>query len=223
LIGATSDYLMRNKDTIKKSPYYYLIIGDQDRVTYIRNGISSMLERNNTFVDNIDFGYEYGNIPYKYGNIQNCIQIENEPTFCEYSNPCTITLKLNLEAYRWIITNEEILKECFSCKSKNGSNVKFAINGIEVNNYANQQLERSAIATIKLTISNMFQDMDVIEWNINIPNYSISELTQFYGATSEDDLEKSYSIENFITGIQQGGIVNKQPKPNYILITKKKR
>lgn len=221
LVGATSDYLMRTQDTIKKSPYYYLIIGDQDRVTYIRNGISSILDRNNNYVDNIDFGYEYGNVPYEFGNIQNVVQLENEPTFCEYLDPCTITLKVKLETYRWIVANEKIIRNNFKCKSMHGSTVKTTIKDIEVDNYTDKELKRSVVATIELKVSNMQQDMDVIEWNLDIPSSDYTRLTQFYGATSENDFTKSYSIETFISGIQQGGIVNKQPNPNYILITKK--
>lgn len=225
LICAISDYVNSMGNIVtKRSPYYFLIIGDQDKVSFIRNGISTLLDGNKTFIDNLDFGYNYGSVPYSFGIPQNAIQLAKQPTFTGYTpnlGPCTISLKLHLEAYRWIVTNKDVLSECFTCKTLYGSKVIKTGIDVKTDNYVNQQLDRSAIVTIKLTLSDMPQDMDVIEWNLKIPNAAEkSYLAPFLGANSESDVTKTYSLENFIIGIQQGGIVNRQPAPNYILVTK---
>lgn len=36
----------------------------------------------------------------------------------------------------------------------------------------------------------------------------------------QNDVTTSYSLMNFLLGIAHGGVVNHQPEPNYILISK---
>lgn len=225
LICATSNYVDKSgEDVTKRSPYYYLLIGDQDKLSYIRNGISSLLEKGKTYVDNLDFGYHYGSIPYSFGIPKNAIQYNNQPTFYGYDESlgaCTITLKLHLAAYRWLVAEKEVVQKYFTVKSLYGSKVKITGVDIQANNFTNQKLERSAIATIKLSVNNMPTEMDVLEWNLKIPDATeAAYIGSFLGGKSENDVTKSYSIDNFIVGIQQGGVVNKQPDPNFILITK---
>lgn len=225
LISAISSYVDKTDNVVtKRSPYYYLVIGDQDKVSYIRNGISSMLESHKTLIDNMDFGYKYACVPYTFGIPRNAIQYEQQPTFYSYDESlgaCTISLKLHLEAFRWIMAEKDVLQKYLTIKSTYGSKVK--VSGIEIkaDNYVNQELKRSAVATIKIAVSNMPGDMDVLQWNLKIPDGTeATYIGQFLGAKDENDVTKSYSLENFIIGIQQGGIVNKQPQSNYILITK---
>ena len=47
-----------------------------------------------------------------------------------------------------------------------------------------------------------------------------SRFTPFFGATSESDVTKSYSVDDFLKGIFYDGFINKSIKPNYILISK---
>lgn len=225
LICAVSNYADKTGNNISnQSPYYYLIIGDQDKVSFIRNGISSLLEENKNFIDNIEAGYKYASVPYSFGIPQNAVQYESQPTFYDYDEAlgdCVISLKLHLEAYRWIMANKDTIKKYFICKSLYGSKVSIKDITVMTNNYSNQKLKRSSIATIKLHISNMPYDMDIIKWNLTIPSGEQTTLIrQFYGAKDENDLTKSYSIESFIQGISQEGMINTQPEPNYILITK---
>lgn len=114
-----------------------------------------------------------------------------------------------------------MVQKYFTVKSLYGSKVKITGVDIQTNNFTNQKLERSAIATIKLSVNNMPTEMDVLEWNLKIPDATeAAYIGSFLGGKSENDVTKSYSIDNFIVGIQQGGVVNKQPDPNFILITK---
>lgn len=223
LIGAVSDYVDKNGNVITDhSPYYFLIIGKQDKVSYVRNGISSMLEKNHTYIDNLDFGYNYASVPYTFGIPKNVIQYKKEPTFYDYSDSCEIPLKLHLQAYRWIMADKNVLKQCFSFKPIYGSTVKVDSIDIQTDNFVDKELKRSVEATIRLKVSNMPLDMEVIEWNLRIPEAEAMYISQFTDSVkTEDDVTKSYSLDNFITGISQGGIVNRQPQPNYILISKK--
>ena len=84
-------------------------------------------------------------------------------------------------------------------------------------------MKRSVVATIQLKISNLVTDMEVSEWNLNIPYAEIvmpKMLSFLENANDENDPSKSYSLKQFIRGIGQGGVANYQPKPNYILISK---
>ena len=88
-------------------------------------------------------------------------------------------------------------------------------------NNVNLELKRSAVATIKIKVSNMPSDMEVLEWNINIPYAKSTTMGKFLDdSKGENDVTTSYSLTSFIRGIGQGGVVNYQPKPNYILISK---
>lgn len=93
-----------------ESPYYYLVIGEQDKVSAVRNGIAIMLQRQKRFVDNLEIGYKYGSCPYDFGVPKNVARLENQPTFYGYGeavDECVIPLKLKLESYRWLMSNKE--------------------------------------------------------------------------------------------------------------------
>ena len=67
----------------------------------------------------------------------------------------------------------------------------------------------------------MSSDMEVLEWNVNIPYAERTTMGKFLDdSKGENDVTTSYSLTSFILGIGQGGVVNYQPKPNYILISK---
>ena len=228
LIGATSDYLDRSGNIIcEHSPYYFLVIGRSEEVGEIRNGISTLLDNRHHFVDNIETGFKYGAVNYEFGQYYKCEQLDGEPTFYSYEEPedgdtCTITLKLNLENYRWLIANEDILRECFTVSSLHKcSEVHVGKIALEVENIMDKKLHRSAVATVELKISDLQLDADVIEWKLNLLDRFPGLFTDYLdGATDENDVMKSYSVSDFIHGMFYGGIVNETLPPNYILITK---
>jgi len=63
-------------------------------------------------------------------------------------------------------------------------------------------------------------DSDVIEWTLELPDTDYTLFGQFCGATAEEDVTKSYSIEDFLVGMFYGGVVNTTLNPNYILVSK---
>ena len=225
LVCATSNYINKEGSVVtNESPYYYLIVGEQDKVSAVRNGIAIMLQRQKRFVDNLEIGYKYASCPYDFGVPKNVVRLEKQPTFYGYGetvDECVIPLKLKLESYRWLMSNKDTLKQCFTCKTKYGSTVSIESFDVEECNNVNLELKRSAVATIKIKVSNMPSDMEVLEWNINIPYAKSTTMGKFLDdSKGENDVTTSYSLTSFIRGIGQGGVVNYQPKPNYILISK---
>jgi hypothetical protein len=86
LVCATSNYLDRQgRPVCDVSPYYFLIIGDETGVAEMRDGISTLLDNSDKFVDNIESGFDYGTIKeFGFGTPRYCVQLNNqEPTFIE--------------------------------------------------------------------------------------------------------------------------------------------
>lgn len=225
LVCATSNYINKEGSVVaNESPYYYLIVGEQDKVSAVRNGIAIMLQRQKRFVDNLEIGYKYASCPYDFGVPKNVVRLEKQPTFYGYGeavDECVIPLKLKLESYRWLMSNKDVLKQCFTCKPKYGSTVSVESLEVEECNNVNLELKRSVVATIKIKVSNMPSDMEVLEWNVDIPYAKPTTMEKFLDdSKGENDVTTSYSLTSFIRGIGQGGVVNYQPKPNYILISK---
>lgn len=226
LVGATSNYLDRKKQELtEQAPYYYLITGKDEQVGYMRNAISTLLENNGHFVDNIESGFDYGCISHSFGIPDNCLQLENEPTFYgydpSYNDTCVVRLNVNLENYRWIMATDYYLRNTLKVKALYGAQVEIGDVEFQVENLTDRQLKRTAVASIEIKVFNMPLETDVLEWTLQIPD---SDYTLFgpyvTNANSEDDVTKSYSMESFIKGMFYGGITNARLPLNYILISK---
>ena len=228
MVCATSDYLDNagNDIAANQSPYYYLIIGDAMQVADVRNTISSLLQENGDFIDNIESGFDYGRPTYSFGIPRNCVQLDDEPTFTNCSDdpnaPCTIRLKIDLQNYRWLVSDSTELRKAFKVKALYGSTVEVGDISIETKNITDNVLRRTSTATVELIVSNMPLESEVLEWTMELPNTDISKMSPFFtNATSENDPTKSFSVLDFIKGIFHGGIINENLKPNYILLSKK--
>lgn len=227
LVCATSNYLDRRGNSIcDASPYYFLIIGNDGGVAEMRDGISTLLTNAGRFIDNIESGFNYGRIKENFGIPQKCFQMDvNEPTFVAYEeadtyDTCIINLKVDLTPYRWIMTNENYFTRAFKAKTLYGSALVVDDVNIDVQNITDKQLKRTAVATVRLKLFSMPTDSDVIEWTMELPDTDYTLLVPFCGATVEEDVTKSYSIEDFIDGMFYGGVVNTTLEPNYILVSK---
>lgn len=225
LVGATSEFLDRKGNPVcLTSPYYYLILGNAEQVADMRNCISTLLENNGDFIDNIESGFNYGAPSYAFGIPENAYQMDEEPTFLgfdpSFSDTCTIKLKIDLANYRWAITNKTLFEQAFVCKALYGSEVKAGNVEFYIENITNKTLHRTAIAIVDLKLCNMASDSEVIEWSLRLPDLDITEFAPYLDAKDENDVTKSFSLENFIKGMFYGGVVNKSLCPNYILISK---
>lgn len=229
LICATSDYRDKNGNDLanEKSPYYYFIIGNSEQVAEMRNGISALLEQQGHFVDNIESGFDYGSISYSFGIPNKCEQLDDEPTFIGYEDEedgdtCIIQLKINLENYRWRLSDEQVFDSAFTVKALHGSNVKVSKVKIDTKNINdNKELKRESVATVDLKVSNMHSDSEVLEWTLELPDTEYTLFNPFFeNANTENDPTKSFSVMDFVNGIFKGGLVNTKLKSNYILISK---
>ena len=226
LVGATSQYLDKGGISVcNESPYYFLIIGNQEYVANLRNGISTLLDNNGSLIGNIESGFNYGAPAYAFGIPDNCFQLDEEPTFLgydpSYSDTCVVKLKVNLANYRWAAAREDIFPQAFQCKALYGSEVKVGNIEYQIQNITDKELVRTAYAIVDLKVCNMALESEVIEWTLQLPDLDITEFAPYLDSTDENDVTKSYSLENFIKGMFYGGVVNKSLKPNYILISKK--
>ncbi|MBR5377886.1 MAG: hypothetical protein IK135_02075 [Bacteroidales bacterium] len=227
LICATSNYLDKKGNSIcDASPYYFLIIGNDGGVAEMRDGISTLLTNAGRFVDNIESGFNYGRIKESFGIPKKCFQMDvNEPTFVEYEeadsyDTCIINLKVDLAPYRWILTDKSYFINAFKAKTLYGTTFVVDDVNIAVKNITDKQLKRTAEAMVRLKLFNMPTDSDVIEWTLELPEGDYTLFGQFCDATTEEDVTKSYSIEDFLVGMFYGGVVNTTLKPNYILVSK---
>lgn len=226
LVGAKSQFLDKGGNSIcNESPYYFLIIGNQEYVADLRNGISTLLDNNGSLIGNIESGFNYGAPAYAFGIPDNCFQLDEEPTFLgydpSYSDTCVVKLKVNLANYRWAAAREDIFPKAFQCKALYGSEVKVGNIEYQIQNITDKELVRTAYAIVDLKVCNMAMESEVIEWTLQLPDLDITEFAPYLDGTDENDVTKSYSLENFIKGMFYGGVVNKSLKPNYILISKK--
>ena len=227
LIGATSDYLDKKGNVITdKSPYYFFVIGNDEHVAFMRNGISTMLENNKRYIDNIESGFDYGVPSCSFGIPDNCWQMNDSiPTFVGFdesaNDTCTIKMEVHLEGYRWILASEQYFKNAFKVRAIYGSNVEVGKVEFDIKNITNKELVRTATAIAEVKVFGMAMDSEVLEWSLELPDtdYTLFS-TYFDGAVNANDPTKSYSVADFVKGIFYGGIVNKSLKPNYILISK---
>lgn len=227
LIGATSDYLDKKGNVITdKSPYYYFIIGNGEHVAFMRNGISTMLENNKRYIDNIESGFDYGVPSCSFGIPDNCWQMNDSiPTFVGFdesaNDTCTIKMEVHLEGYRWILASKQYFKNAFKVRAIYGSNVEVGKVEFNIKNITNKELVRTATAIAEVKVFDMAMDSEVLEWSLELPDTDYTLFSPYFDeAVSENDPTKSYSVADFVKGIFYGGIVNKTLKPNYILISK---
>ena len=229
LIMAKSDYLAANGNTITEdSPYYYLILGNDKNVAFMRNCIATLLEDYGNYGDSIESGFDYKAPTYSFGIPDNVLQFDDQPTFTnfdvQYSDTCKVTLNIDLSNYRWQIAHEEAFRESFVVKSCYGSSVSVGKVSIDVNNHDNRELRRKATAKVELKIYDMFTESDVIEWTLNHPDHSVTlDFTNIMAATAENDYTGSFSVDRFVAGVFNAIQNHWDETPNRILISKIKQ
>ena len=224
LVGAYSEFIdARGNVACEKSPYYYLIVGQDVCVAEVRNSITTILSARDNYLDNIETGFDYKRPAYGFGVPDNVIQLDNEPTFynydVSYSDTCKVVLNLDLSDFRWLIaSDEDILRKCIKVKAAYGSEIEVGKIAININNH-NQK--RRAIASVELKLWNMPMDADVIEWTLDHPeNTATDTFMQIQNAAAEADLTGSFSLANFIQGLFQAVQNHWNQEPNRILISK---
>lgn len=228
LVAATSNYLDRSgREVEPKSPYYYLIIGKPQQVTWLKNCISTLLNDNGHYVDAIEYGFDYGSPIYELGKVTNGRKKKNAPTIYRvdrksknFKGACVVDIELDITAYPWCMENEEVLRNALQFNTIARSEVTIESVKYEIDNHADQSLKRCAKAIITVLISKLPKKGDLIEWNVIVPEGVISTtFKSFMGASSANILNQSFSIENFISGMSAGKANYYSKTPNRILIS----
>ena len=228
LVMAKSDFLAANGAIIENnSPYYFLILGKDQNVAFMRNCIATILEDNASYGDCIESGFDYKTPAYSFGIPDNALQLFDQPTFTnfdtQYSDTCKVTLNIDLSDYRWLIANEDAFRESLAVKSCYGASVSIGNVSIDVNNHFNREFKRKATATVEIKVYDMFTESDVIEWTLNHPDYSVTtDFTNIMAATAENDYEGSFSVDRFVAGVFNAIQNHWDKTPNRILISKTK-
>ena len=202
-------------------PYYYLIMGKAECVASVRNCISSMLDTNNHFIDNIETGFDYGNVPYSISSYAGCVQVGKDPSFHSITSAgCKIVLGLKLENYRWLLsTDKDVMQRSFKISSLNGTKVTVDSISYEIKNVVDNQLKRDATAFVHISVHQMPYDCDILKWYLDIPVTDNSRFAHLFTDTP-NSLEQTFSLKEFIIGMFRASLVCTYGKENYIHISK---
>lgn len=222
LIGAYSDYIGTNTD-VPQSPYYYLLMGKDRYLPKVRNAIITIL--GSRFIEDVEVGFNYKTPSYDFGIVENAVRLDDcEPSFVGFdsADTCKINLELDLSDCRWSIVDKDMLKSNIKVSSCYGSKVDVGNISLDVTNQYKKQLERKAVATVELVVSDMFTDSDVIEWTLSYPDKMFTQkFMDIISVSEENDLAGSFSVNSFISGLFAAEQNHWDLTPNYILVSKK--
>lgn len=227
IIGAYSEFLDAKQNVAcERSPYYYVVIGKDVCVAWVRNCISTIISESGNYLDNIEMGFDYKRPEYSFGTPDNALQLENQPTFYSYdpsySDTCKVELKLDLSDFRWLVASDvKILRDSLKVQTAYGSEIEIGKIVIDTNNHFQKELKRRSIASVEIKLWNMPMDADVIEWRLSHPEFIMTNnFMQVQNALSENDLTGTFSLANFIKGVFQAAQNHWTEEPNRILISK---
>lgn len=226
LIAATSEYLGKNGEELAAdSPYYYLVVGDKANVVFMRNFIASLLKDKGTFVDEIEWGIDYLAPSVKVGDEDYLTEIEEDKSYGDFDDECTVTLDIDITNYPWAFENRKYLAEHLTVSSAEGTEAAVNAKGIkyDISYDDGKQLKRTAIAKVPVRIWNMYEDSDVFEITLNCPETQVPNngFCRYLGSEDVNDVSKTFSMEGLLGGFYSSMLRFKNPYPVHILVSKK--
>ena len=226
LIAATSEYLSKDGETATTdSPYYYLITGNKSNVVYMRNCIATLLNNNKTFVDEIEWGIDYLSPSVKVGDEDYLTEIEEDRSYGDFDDECTITLDIDITDYPWAFENRDYLVKHLSIKSDEGTEAKIDVKNIkyDISYDDGKQLKRTAIAKVPVKIKNMYEESDVFEIALQCPEVQEpnNRFMHYLGSEDVNDITTTFSMEGLLKGFYTSMQRFKEATPVHILISKK--
>jgi len=225
LIVAKSDFLDKSgKVACEDSPYYYLVIGRPENVVWMRNFVCTLLKHNGHYVDAVEWGIDYKSPKVKVSD-SDFLNVENQNCLGGFQDDCTITLDINITDFPWIYENADTLQKYLKVKPEVGIDVKKLSKkdiSYDITEDDGKQLKRTAIAKVKLHLSDIYGDADVLNITLNTPEvlYPSIKFMQFLGAASPNDVSKTYSMEGFLSGCYSSMPRFREKKPVHLLISK---
>lgn len=226
LIASKSEYLDKNgNNACPDSPYYYLIAGNKQNVVFMRNFISTLLRHNKTFVDEIEWGIDYLSPSITVSDEDYLTEIEENHSYGDFDEECTITLDFDITSYPWFFENKDSLANHLSIETEEGTEVKINSKKIkyDIKYDDGKQLKRTAIASVPITIKNMYEDSDVLEIKLTCPETQEPNkaFLNFLGSDDVNDISRTFSMEGLLGGFYSSMERFKDCKPVHILISKK--
>lgn len=226
LVVATSNYLDKVGDeATSDSPYYYLIVGNKANVVYMRNFIATLLKNNNSFVDEIEWGIDYMSPSIKVGDEDFLTEIEENKSYGDFDDECTITLDIDITDYPWAFEDSDYLVKHLSIKSDEGTEAKINVKKIkyDISYDDGKQLKRTAIAKVPVKIKNMYEESDVFEISLQCPDIQEpnNRFMRYLGSEDVNDITTTFSMEGLLKGFYTSMPQFRDAKPVHILISKK--
>ena len=226
LIAAYSDNIAANGQVAcEVSPYYYWVVGEARRVASVRNAIGIMLNREGRLVSMVDGGMDLQTPPFKLVQIKNALKT-NEQCLSDYEaelDECSFNIELDLSDYPWALadTSAYYLSKIMTIKSTRGAIVNVGEFGYSISDQDEKYMRRQAIVTIPVSVKHLVGDGDVIEVKFDIQNkYFVGKMQDFFdGAINEGQLDKSFSVQDFISGAMSVSPIVFGKEPIRILIS----
>lgn len=228
LIGTYSQYVDKKGDSVcDQSPYYYLIMGKAEHVTRMRNHIASMLSQFGRLTGSMDMGIVFQQPRFTISRINNALQLNGQPTLyaigTKYSDTCSFTIRADVKDYPWGMLDGETFKKCLNVKMTQGSTCLIDTVTFEVDNTVDKMLKREATALIRVKVTDMIENADVMEWSVDVPDQAgVEAFFPFMGAATEGEVDKTYSLESFLKGVYSVKSNFGGKQPNRILLSKQK-
>ena len=225
LIVAKSDFLDKSGNVVcEDSPYYYLVIGKPENVVWIRNFVCTLLKHHGHYVDAVEWGIDYKSPKVKISD-PDYLNVENRNCLGGFDEDCVITLDIDITDYPWIYENADTLLKYLKVKPEVGMEIKKLSNkdiSYDIMEGDGHQLKRTASAKVKLRLSDIYGDGDVLSITINSPEILLPNIKflQFLGATAPNDVSKTFSMEEFLSGCYSSMPRFREKKPVHILISK---
>lgn len=225
LIVAKSEFLDKKGSVVcEESPYYYLIIGNPENVVWMRNFVCTLLNQDKHFVDYIEWGVDYKSPKIKIED-PDYLSVENAKALSGFDEDCDIVLNVDITDYPWMYENPDSLIKYLSIKSEEDLGVnKLTKKDIsyDIKKDDGKQLKRTAFANIKLHLSDMYDTADVLNISLNTPEviFPNNDFAMFLGAVTPNDVSRTYSMEQFLTGCYVSMERFRDKKAVHILISK---
>ena len=243
VIGMESEYYKPNGSVATEEfPYYILVIGDKEHVSYMRTMMLQTLYLAPNCGDRvkgiIDYNAEYGCPVYSvlpisgatcmHQNINEILPGDRYYSFTGYESDEVVKGEFVI-AIRYHHIPFPILQQLddnsFEVSSyTNGANVSCTI----ISKPSLSSTEDKSVVKyvqpnlyLKVTIDSMLFVPDVLNITLNAPVPDNSWINKYYGATRESDLEHTLSIDKFIAGLNSAypSAPNYQDSPMMVLIS----
>lgn len=225
LIAAKSAYLNKDCEVVTdSSPYYYLVVGKQENVVFMRNFISTLLKHNGSFVDEMEWGIDYLSPSIAVTDCDYLTKIDENKSYGSFEDECTLQLSIDITNYPWLFENKDSLAKYLTVKSNEGTEAQFDFKkiGYEITYDDGKSLKRTAHVKVPLVISNMYEESDIFEISLKCPEVQMPNeaFCRFLNSNDVNEVTTTFSMINLLRGFYSSMQRFKESNPVHILISK---